>query len=79
LSEIFGNRCLELRIARAYMHLAFVPPRGDGAKAVSLARFGDYEVLLNLRKVASPIIPNCGSSCTITSCNTDSIAAAAPI
>jgi hypothetical protein len=28
------------------MHLAFVSQRGDGAKAVSLARFGDYEVLL---------------------------------
>jgi hypothetical protein len=28
------------------MHLTFVPQRGDGAKAVSLARFGDYEVLL---------------------------------
>jgi hypothetical protein len=28
------------------MHLAFVSQRGDGTKAVSLARFGDYEVLL---------------------------------
>jgi hypothetical protein len=28
------------------MHLAFVSQRGDGAKAVSLARFGNYEVLL---------------------------------
>jgi hypothetical protein len=28
------------------MHLTFVPQRGDGAKAVPLARFGDYEVLL---------------------------------
>jgi hypothetical protein len=39
-------RCDELRIARAYMHLAFAPQRGDGAKAVSLGRFGRYEVLL---------------------------------
>jgi hypothetical protein len=28
------------------MRLAFVSQRGDGAKAVSLARFGSYEVLL---------------------------------
>jgi hypothetical protein len=28
------------------MRLAFASQRGDGAKAVSLARFGDYEVLL---------------------------------
>jgi hypothetical protein len=28
------------------MRLAFVSPRGDGAKAVSLGRFGGYEVLL---------------------------------
>jgi hypothetical protein len=46
LSDTFGNRCIELRIAGAYMHLAFVSQRGDGAKAVSLGRFGGYEVLL---------------------------------
>ncbi len=40
------NRCIELRIARAYMRLAFVSQREDGAKAVSLGRFGGYEVLL---------------------------------
>jgi hypothetical protein len=46
LSETSKNRCIELRIARAYMRLAFVSQRGDGAKAVSLGRFGGYEVLL---------------------------------
>jgi hypothetical protein len=38
--------CVELRIARAYMRLAFASQRADGAKAVSLGRFGSYEVLL---------------------------------
>jgi hypothetical protein len=46
LSETFGSLCLELRIARAYMRLAFVSQRGDGTKAISLGRFGNYEVLL---------------------------------
>jgi hypothetical protein len=46
LSETSKSRCIELRIARAYMRLAFVSQRGDGAKAVSLGRFGGYEVLL---------------------------------
>lgn len=46
MTEKFGNRCIELRIARAYMRLAFASQRGDGAKIVSLARFGNYEVLL---------------------------------
>jgi hypothetical protein len=46
LSEASKNRCIELRIARAYMRLALVSQRGDGAKAVSLGRFGGYEVLL---------------------------------
>jgi hypothetical protein len=45
LSEIFEN-CIELRIARAYMRLAFASQRGDGVKTVSLVRFGNYEVLL---------------------------------
>jgi hypothetical protein len=46
LSETSKNRCIELRIARAYMRLAFASQRGDRAKAVSLGRFGSYEVLL---------------------------------
>jgi hypothetical protein len=46
LSEASGSLCIELRIARAYMRLAFVSQRGDGAKAISLGRFGKYEVLL---------------------------------
>jgi hypothetical protein len=46
LSETFGSLCIELRIARAYMRLAFVSQRGDGTKAISLGRFGNYEVLL---------------------------------
>ncbi len=46
LSEPSKSRCIELRIARAYMRLAFVSQRGDDAKAVSLGRFGGYEVLL---------------------------------
>jgi hypothetical protein len=40
------SESVELRIARAYMRLAFVSQRGDGAKTVSLGRFGSYEVLL---------------------------------
>jgi hypothetical protein len=46
LSETLGKLCIELRIARAYMRLAFVSKREDGAKTVSLGRFGNYEVLL---------------------------------
>jgi hypothetical protein len=46
VSEAPGNRCIELQIARAYMRLTFVSQRGDAAKAVSLGRFGRYEVLL---------------------------------
>jgi hypothetical protein len=43
---LYATSCLELQIARAYMRLAFVSQRGDGAKAISLARFGNCEVLL---------------------------------
>ena len=36
----------ELRITRAYMRLLFIAPDKDGSKTVSLARIGNYEVLL---------------------------------
>jgi hypothetical protein len=38
--------CLELQIARAYMRLPFVSQRGDGARTISLGRFGNCEVFL---------------------------------
>ena len=43
---ILSDTCIELKIARAYMHLAFASQRADGARAISLGRFGSYEVLL---------------------------------
>jgi hypothetical protein len=36
----------ELTITRAYMQLLFVSPNQDGSKSISLARAGQYEVLL---------------------------------
>jgi hypothetical protein len=41
-----SNTCIELEIARAYMHLAFASQRADGARVISLGRFGSHEVLL---------------------------------
>ena len=36
----------ELRLTRGYVELGVVPADHDGAKTVSLARFGEYEVRL---------------------------------
>ena len=36
----------ELRLTRGYVQLCVAPPDVDGAKTVSFARFGDYEVRL---------------------------------
>jgi hypothetical protein len=46
LCKDMGTLLSELRITRAYMRLLFVPPNEDGTKTVSLARIGNYEVLL---------------------------------
>ena len=43
--EIRGDRA-ELRITRGYVHLCHAPADHNGAKTVSLARFGNYEVRL---------------------------------
>jgi hypothetical protein len=43
--EIRGDRA-ELQLTRAYVHLCHVPADRNGAKTVSLARFGNYEVRL---------------------------------
>jgi hypothetical protein len=39
-----GNTFLELRLTRAYIRLLFVPEGDDGARTVTLARFGQQEV-----------------------------------
>jgi hypothetical protein len=36
----------ELRLTRGYVHLCHVPADTNGAKTVSLARFGNYDVRL---------------------------------
>ena len=36
----------ELRVSRAYMRLFFARPKEDGSKTVSIARIGNFEVLL---------------------------------
>jgi hypothetical protein len=43
--EIKGDRA-ELRLTRGYVHLCHAPADHHGAKTVSLARFGNYEVRL---------------------------------
>jgi hypothetical protein len=40
------KKCLEQRLARAYVLLLIVPPAEDGCRRVSLGRHGDYEVRL---------------------------------
>jgi hypothetical protein len=40
------KKCLERRLARAYVLLLLVPPAADGCRRVSLGRHGDYEVRL---------------------------------
>jgi hypothetical protein len=46
LCEIFKNLSTECRVAKAYMRLAFVSEGENGSKAISLVRFGSYEVRL---------------------------------
>ena len=44
-AETRGDRA-KLRLTRGYVYLCYVRADGNGAKTVSLARFGDYEVRL---------------------------------
>src|SRR5262245_31947948 len=44
-SETQGDRA-ELRLTRGYVQLCVAPPDADGAKTISLARFGHYDVRL---------------------------------
>jgi hypothetical protein len=44
-SETQGDRA-ELRLTRGYVQLCVAPPDAEGAKTVSLARFGHYDVRL---------------------------------
>jgi hypothetical protein len=46
LRNSLGKELAERRIIRAYLALYLVPPGDDGARTVSLARFGAYEVRL---------------------------------
>jgi hypothetical protein len=46
LSEDLSMLLSEPRITRAYMRLLLIAPDKDGSKTVSLARIGNYEVLM---------------------------------
>lgn len=46
MSGTYQDRLVELRLTRAYIHLLLVPADDSGARTVSLARFGHYEVRL---------------------------------
>lgn len=47
MSVMFRDRLVELRLTRAYIQLLLVPADRNGARTVSLARFGSYEVRLS--------------------------------
>jgi len=46
MSGTYQDRLVELRLTRAYIHLLLVPADDNGARTVSLARFGNFEVRL---------------------------------
>jgi len=75
-AETTGDRAKQ-RLTRGYVYLCHAPADGNGAKTVSLARFGDYDVRLLEFVRDRPTIPRrCGWSSTITKRNPGSTAAA---
>jgi hypothetical protein len=56
--KVLGNKFSELRVMRAYIRLFLVPEGKDGARTVSLARIGNYEVrFVELSRTSSPDKP----------------------
>jgi hypothetical protein len=75
-AEITGDRA-KSRLTRGYVYLCHARADGNGAKTVSLARFGDYDVRLVEFVRARPSDPTpMGWSSTITKLNLGSTAAA---
>jgi hypothetical protein len=51
------NDRAELRLTRGYVQLCIAPPDAEGAKTISFARFGHYDVRLIEFMPANPIDP----------------------
>jgi len=84
LRETQGDRA-ELRLTRGYVHLCVAPLDADGAKIVTLARFGHYDVRLVELVPANPTDPasmwlelySHETQCAIDSCRCYELEAAA--